>query len=390
NLCFNEKMGGKVAHDGAIEPIEGLRPKASRKGGTYVLPITDKARGKLVIANVTVLFQFVPAPPESVRMIARQDFRPKLLDEDDPVFLGFLGLNIAFSAVLMIYVFNTDPREATSIDEIPDRFTEILLPPEEPEQVVIEETDDALDGAAAEEEEAEKSEEEAPEEEEKVEKEEEPEMTPEEAAAAEAARQQALQEEVMQKSKLLVGLLATTGANNSGIVVEDVFADGDIGANLQDALNSAGGVDIADSTTIGLKTGAAGGNEDATIGDLAKSGGGTSTVGSGPAAKVTGTSQLGAVEAEGGEADQIKTVLRKYSGQVQYCYEQRLKEDPSISGRIEIEVDIQGGRVRGVTITDNTTGDSALESCVTGKVRRWRFPADATMIAYLPFALSPG
>ena len=42
-------------------------------------------------------------------MVNRQDFRPKLFDEDDPVFVGTLSVFMAMAAVLLIYVWNTEP-----------------------------------------------------------------------------------------------------------------------------------------------------------------------------------------------------------------------------------------------------------------------------------------
>ncbi len=87
-------------------------------------------------------------------------------------------------------------------------------------------------------------------------------------------------------------------------------------------------------------------------------------------------------------ADAIKSVLRSKSGQVKYCYEQRLKENPNISGRIAVEVSIAAGRVTSAVVVENTTGDSALESCVTRKIRSWRFAEEAEGDIYLPFALS--
>jgi hypothetical protein len=80
--------------------------------------------------------------------------------------------------------------------------------------------------------------------------------------------------------------------------------------------------------------------------------------------------------------------VKKKKGQVQYCYELRLKENPNIGGRLAISVEIAGGRVTNVRIDNNQTGDKAIESCVIGKVRRWRFDAAVSESIYLPFALS--
>ena len=140
---------------------------------------------------------------------------------------------------------------------------------------------------------------------------------------------------------------------------------------------------------MGVKKGGEGTRSDAKIGDLAKSGGGSAEVGSGPATKVVGKASLGAVDAGGSEhAGSIQSVVAKKKGQVQYCYEQRLKENPSIGGRIGINVDIANGRVTNVTISENQTGDKAIEGCIKGKVRRWRFSSEVTESIFLPFALS--
>ena len=83
-----------------------------------------------------------------------------------------------------------------------------------------------------------------------------------------------------------------------------------------------------------------------------------------------------------------KVLCPRKKGQVQYCYEQRLKENPNIGGRLAISVDIAAGRVTNVRIDENATGDKAIEACVKSKVRRWRFSTDVTESIFLPFALS--
>ena len=182
----------------------------------------------------------------------------------------------------------------------------------------------------------------------------------------------------------------TRGDTKSDGTVEDLFADSDASiGSIQDALQNVDGVGIATSENMGVKKGGSGTRTDAKIGDLARSGGGSAEVGSGPATTVVGKASLGAIDAGSSEAaGGITSVVNRKKGQVQYCYELRLKENPSIGGRLAISVDIAAGRVTGVRIEENSTGDKAIEGCVIGKVRRWRFPSDATESIYLPFALS--
>jgi hypothetical protein len=99
--------------------------------------------------------------------------------------------------------------------------------------------------------------------------------------------------------------------------------------------------------------------------------------------------KVAASDAESSEhAESIRSVVRRKKSQVQYCYEKRLKENPNISGRLVIMVDIDKGRVTQVRIEANKTGDKEIESCVKSKVKRWRFSPETTDSIVLPFALS--
>jgi outer membrane biosynthesis protein TonB len=384
SLNITENMSGKLALDSGVTDIAkaGQSPEAVRKGDVAILPLGDGARGKVVIGDVTVLFQFVPAPPESARMVNRQDFRPKLFDDDDPVFVGALSVFMAMAAVMLIYVWNTPPVEVTSLEELPDRFVEIIQPPDEKEKPDVEEVVLENPDATKVEKEEDKPEEKKPEEKK-------PE-TAKEKEAAEAAQKAKKREDVMKKSKLLAALIGTRGDTKSDGTVEDLFADSDASiGSIQDALQSVDGIEVATSDNLGVKKGGSGSREDAKIGDLAKVGGGSAEVGSGPATKVVGKASLGAIDAGSSEhAGSIKSVVAKKKGQVQYCYELRLKENPNIGGRLAISVDISAGRVTNVRIDENATGDKAIEGCVKSKVRRWRFSTDVTESIFLPFALS--
>ena len=385
-LNFTDEMSGKVQLESGIASLQQLRERGDvgKRGGLYTVPVSHKTRGKIVVGDVTVLFQFVAAPPESARKLARQDFRPKLLEEDDPIFYGFLALWSAIGAVLMVYVYNTDPVEMVNLDEIPDRFVQIVQAPDEPPpEVEIEpEVDETLQADAV------KKTEEKPEDKPAEKK---PETKQEK--VAEAKRIEKKREDAIAKSKLLAGLIGTRGEANSGQQVEDVFADGD--GNFQDlqaALSEVDGAGVASSEAIAMKTGSEGGGRgDASIGDLKTSGGG----GSGSVGTVQSTApkkvktSVGQMDVSSGEgADAIKATVRKYQGQIQSCYEQQLKSNPNLGGRVAVEIEITSGRVTTVVVAENSTGDSALASCISKRIRGWRFASDVTDSVYLPFALN--
>jgi outer membrane biosynthesis protein TonB len=389
-LAFTDEMQGKVA---AKDGLVSLAKVREQRGNSATIALSEQSRGKIAIGDVTVLFQFVAAPPESARKIATQDFRPKLLDEDDPIFLGFLALWSAMAVVLMIYVYTTDPMESVPMDKIPDRFVQIVRPSEDvdpPEEITPE-----VDPNAKSESDRLKREEAAKKEAEEAKKNEPKKKGPqtdEEKSIDAAAQRERKRQDALKKSKLLAGLIGTRGENNSGQTVADVFADDDGGIqSLEDALRNVDGAGVASDTNVGMRGQTDGGGRgDAKVGDLKRGGGGDAEVGSVKAAapKKVKTS-VGKPELASGEgADGIRSTLKKYSGQVKSCYERRLKENPNVAGRVAVDVDIASGRVTNVSVAENTTGDKALESCITSAIRRWRFDASVTDSVYLPFSLN--
>lgn len=85
----------------------------------------------------------------------------------------------------------------------------------------------------------------------------------------------------------------------------------------------------------------------------------------------------------------LKKSVSKYSGQVKYCYELRLKDKPGLEGRIELGWTLAGGRAEGVYVKNNDTGDSELAACIVRKVIRWKFPADLEGDVIWPFVFRP-
>jgi len=66
HLCFEKGMFGKVLADGEVLDLKNAarRKLATRKDNRFFLPLTEETRGKIVLGDVTLLFQFVAPPPE--------------------------------------------------------------------------------------------------------------------------------------------------------------------------------------------------------------------------------------------------------------------------------------------------------------------------------------
>lgn len=75
-----------------------------------------------------------------------------------------------------------------------------------------------------------------------------------------------------------------------------------------------------------------------------------------------------------GDTTGVKRTVRRYLGQVKYCYEQALKRDPDVAGRIEVRWSVESGRAHDLQVVTNSTGHEELANCVQSRVARWRFP----------------
>lgn len=75
-----------------------------------------------------------------------------------------------------------------------------------------------------------------------------------------------------------------------------------------------------------------------------------------------------------GPEEVVDKTVRRSIGQLKYCHEKALKEDPTVIGRLDIEAEVSEGRVQSTKVGETPTED--LGRCVEEKVKRWRFPED--------------
>jgi hypothetical protein len=82
--------------------------------------------------------------------------------------------------------------------------------------------------------------------------------------------------------------------------------------------------------------------------------------------------------------ENVEATVRKREGQLMYCYENQLRADPSLSGRIVIEWQISNDRVTSIQVASNETGNDELASCIVKKIKRWRFEGASGAVSW-PF-----
>ena len=107
---------------------------AKPRGDVFVMPLSEAAKGKLSLGEVTLLFQFVNPPKALPKMELPQAARGSLLNTIDRTFTGvlmfFLVLEFAGAGALARLPL---PSDDVSLDELPDRFVKMVVPEKKPE-----------------------------------------------------------------------------------------------------------------------------------------------------------------------------------------------------------------------------------------------------------------
>ncbi len=92
---------------------------------------------------------------------------------------------------------------------------------------------------------------------------------------------------------------------------------------------------------------------------------------------------------------EILAVIRSNLNQIRHCYEQLLQRSPKAAGKVTVDFVVgAAGNVQTVGIDSGgtTISDSVLRGCITGKIKRWKFPrprgASQVNVNY-PFVFTP-
>lgn len=374
-LVVPTTVTGRISWRDGIRELDDLRAKGEmqKRGEFWALPLGNNVRGKVSLGGTTVLFQFVPAPPEPVRPVTAADFRVKLFNDDDPLFLGLLAVFNFIAVAFQLVVFLLPAPESNALDHVEDAVD--LLVERKPDEIKIEIPKAEIDTSKAETKEETKTE------------------TKEEAKAESEpkAKAEPTTESVTKKSALLQRI-GTAGNTSSDQFASDLLGDAQAqNGDFKAALDGAGKVDDASQGNVGMKAGGAGGRGDAAVGITDSKAGDASTQTAAVAVKKAVVDMSGAedVTAEAGDAGGIRTVVKKNQGRVEACTQAALKLNPEMKGRIGIGWAVQEGRVSDVRLVTNTTKDDELGTCMVRAVKGFRFdPGLTATVAEFPWIVS--
>ncbi|MFW5877228.1 MAG: TonB family protein [Myxococcota bacterium] len=396
-LNFTDWMKGRVGLPGGVQDLEQLRESGgARNAGTHwQVKLSETSKGKIVMGDVTLLFQFVTPPPVMPRPQLPAAARGGFVKSIDWLFTAFIVFSYMLFFGFIIYLENADWPIDDGIVAVPESAARLVfeepVPPPEPE-----EAEPTEEGEAEEDDDAQEEVAEAPADEEPSQSGDE--GPAEDAEASAEARARMADEAASQAESMILGALGDDGA------LSDVLAGGAVTGSAEDILDQAAGVGVASGESSGnlrTRSGGGGSGEGGSLGGLAKAGGGGATkardTGEVKERKIRGDIDLGSGGDVGGagqfDSSAVVRQIRARLRAIQNCYESELRKDPSLAGKVAVEFTIEErGNVTGAKAVQNTTGSSAVGSCVVRTISRFRFnpgPEGGSVAFSYPFVFAP-
>ena len=403
-LNFTAEMRGRVGLAGGVQELEQLRATgAARNAGQHwQVKLSDTSRGKIVIGDTTLLFQFVVPPPIQPRPQLPAAVVGGFVAGIDWLFTAFVMFSFMSHFGFIIFLENADWPMPPAIATIPDRVAEMIFnepePPPEPQETEPTEmvTEDATEVAqetetSSSDSRSDSSDRSASDSTARAERQ----------AAADSDARMAAEEVTSQVETMLLGALG----GESG-ALHDVLAGGAVTGSAEDVMAQAEGVGVASSGAGGVlrdRSGGGrvgGGGQD--LGGLRAVGGSGATSERGEGAVIEERAPRGRfrppsdVEDESGSGDfdsnAVVRMINTRRSAIQACYERELRTTPDLRGRLVVQLTIQEtGSVTGVRATENALND-AVASCVTRVVQGFRFnpgPEGGSVTYSFPFVFEP-
>jgi TonB family protein len=395
-LNFTDSMRGRVGLPGGVHDLDQMRSSGTaRNAGNYwQVKLSDKSRGKVNIGTTTLLFQFVIPPPVQPRPQLPAAVRGGLVGNIDWVFTAFVVFTFMSMFSFLVYLENADWPIDTGLAAVPEDFAKFIFEePPPPEEVVETETVAEGEGEGEAEEESKgkttgksRGGGEG--------------MSADERARMVADKSARIAAEASQAAEaLIVGALSS----EAGGALADVLAGGAVIGNAEEIMAQASGVGVAKKGgggTLRERSGGGSGSGQKGLGSLAVAKGSAKSISEGGAVKertIKGKANVGSGGDIGGTGDfdssvVVRTIKTRLSA-IRACYERELRRNPTLEGKVTIQFSIQPrGNVTNISITANTTGDSAVAKCVSDAIGRFRFnpgPEGGSVTYSYPFVFAP-
>jgi hypothetical protein len=390
-MRFAPGMDGRVTVGGGVRTLTQIREQkiAKQFGDWWHLPMETSSRGKLVVGDVTVLFQFVPAPPDVPHARLPATIRGGVTSRMDNMYTSILGacfvLGLAFgvAAELTPKPKPTASKRIRQLVEAKTKTGEDMKPKPKPMEADKPDMDAGMDAVA------EGMDVAAP--------------APDSKGKAEKANAE-IKKELSKGGegykKLLADVTAIAMATGGGTMNGIVIAGQCSGAECEKATAAVDGLKGPLSTTD-LDDRA---NNSSGVGGANQTGPGTGRPGhggpvrgkpgSGPlTGKGVGTGETGtpggekpksvvAIKAkftsvvpvprglEGGAGDKVRKKVASLVYGLRFCYNRALQSNPKLQGAVKVSVVIMpNGKMSNVNAESGMGGGVA--ECIKGRVGSW-------------------
>jgi hypothetical protein len=368
---FADAMDARIAVGNEVVSLAQLRQagRLRKQGASSRYLLDERSRGKVTVGDLSILFQFVTPPPPQPRPQLPASVRGSFFTGMDWAYTSIAAVSFLAHLVFVIYLRSVDWPRKPDIEEIPDRFVQMVIKakPPEPTKETASKDDDKKDDEKKVEKKAVSSTSSKPKKE----------ISAEEKARIDAERRARLAEQVRN-----TGILKLLGAKADGSgSIADVLGKGDVDRDQEKAFQGVGGLTVAtgDASLRGVKSGTGGSGKVANISGLRGAG---SIAGGSTGAGLTEKRVTGIVKSEAPAVDGaldpslVSKEVRTRIGAIKACYERALKRNPNLSGKVKVRWTITAaGTVSAVEIEEDNLGDNEVSSCIKGLVSRWRFPA---------------
>ena len=198
-------------------------------------------------------------------------------------------------------------------------------------------------------------------------------------------------------SGLNFGAASDSGATDGfgGIASLDASMEGGLGGVM-----GARGVQAGSGGLGGSGGGLGGGGTADGIGGLGTKGTGLGSSGYGKGGGSVGEKREGGSIKSGGtpiilgalDKSLIDAVIKRNMSQIRYCYQRELTKNPNLKGKIVVKFTIAAdGSVSKASIDSSSMGSNPVESCITGRFLRFKFPepkGGGVVIVKYPFIFS--
>jgi hypothetical protein len=342
------------------------------------LALDDTARGKLVIGDLTILFQMVDPPPRASVPVLPKELRQVI--EIDRQFTALMVASLVVCTSVAAYARTVPWAEPTIEDLDKEGWLPIPHFPREPEPPAESKTD-------------------APGPKPEPAK---PTAGPSGPAGPRHPPAPAGPPSKPDVSKTgILEVIGTAGRHGGhGALVKLFEGDGLDDKSVSEALSGVRGVALADDANRYQGRGAIGGGGSETIASIGTDNSGARNLGPGDKreSKVEGhgtiDTQPPAIDGVGLSREVIQSEMRSKVRALKACYDDALKRTPALAGKLILAFVVEpNGRISGVSFSDDSLHSAVVAECIKERARLWRFPvpeASQSVAIEFPLIFAPG